>query len=116
MDRITGKSYRDTHSGFDVRVAQIINDRTANKRLVTNPNQLSPQHVARELSEYVCSKLNGNTRYCRGGASATATPVPFVAGRKCPHCGSEELRPIICAPCGGKRTGYRCNKCGKESK
>lgn len=115
LDPITGKGYRDMESSFDARVGQIINDRLANKRLIRKQEDLSPTHVAQELSEQVCQKLNGNPRFCNNSTKVAPTPEPPVANKVCIHCGAAELRPIICAPCGGKKTGYRCHKCGKDT-
>lgn len=115
QDRITGKNYRDMSASFEVRVAQIVNDRLANKRLITNQNQVSPSAVAQELSEYVCEQLNGNTRYCSGAAPRVSVPQAFESGKACKFCGKFELIKSVCVACGGK-VSYVCHACGKSQK
>lgn len=119
QDPITGKSYRDMGAGFEVRVAQIVNDRLANKRLITNQNQVSPSAVSQELSEYVCEQLRGNPRYCTSvGVRASASvsmPAPFMTDKACKFCGKYELRRSVCVSCGGK-VSFVCNSCGKTQK
>lgn len=117
QDRITGKAYKDMAASFEVRVAQIVNDRLANKRLITNQSQVSPSAVAQELSEYVCEQLNGNPRYCtnNGTRSRVSLPQPFITDKACKFCGKYELRRSVCTSCGGK-ISFTCNACGKSQK
>jgi hypothetical protein len=121
QDPITGKGYRDMETGFDQRVAQIVNDRLANRRLIKRERSVTPSDVAFELSEYVCTQLRANPRYCTGGdlppPSFPGGLAAIVPDRKCPHCGAENsLRSVVCVPCGNKHIAYRCNQCGKETK
>lgn len=124
VDPITNKHkrYKDTHTRFNERVKEIIRDRLANRRLLTSDAQLDPELVAEELSEYTCRRLNGNPRFCSGGATANAKAArrqalavesPKVLNRPCTKCGSLDLRPIYCPTCSAlKITGWKCNACG----
>lgn len=118
-DPITGKQYKDTYTLFDQRVKQIINDRTANKRLVGNQNRLNYDFVARELSEYTCIRLNASPDYCTGGSRPQPTyhnpppPQPVITDKLCPYCNVAALVKEVCVTCGGKIT-FTCNNCHRH--
>ena len=120
-DPITGAQYHDLHTRFDERVRQIITNRKANHRLFTDESRVDSTHVARELSEQICQRLNNHPKYCSNGLPrvssnfrVTAAPQPAVKG--CRYCGSDKLTEVVCPTClGHKVVGYKCQSCGKES-
>ncbi len=118
FDSVTGKSYQDSHTLFDERVRQIINDRNANHRLFTNEKLVDFEYVSQQLSEQICERLNGNPTYCTGLPVPVATVVapPVPAGRTCRFCGSGNLEAVLCATCGGSKIDHwLCKDCKKEN-
>jgi len=121
-DRITGKSYNDTHTLFADRVREIIRDRLANKRLFTDANATDFNAVAKELSLQTCGRLKNSLRYCTDGtpqkpkSAVSELPVKKQTG-VCVACGSDNVEPIYCPTCTGKRIiRYKCLVCLKEFK
>lgn len=120
IDHVTGKQYKETGATFNVRVKEIIRDRLANQRLFTDPKKVDPIHVSLELSEYVCARLKGNSQFCTDGTLNQPQPViqqklDAIANRKCPNCGSLNLKATVCPTCAKIRvTGYECKDCGQK--
>lgn len=116
IDRITGKHYTDTHTFFNDRVRQIVNDRMANHRLFTDERLVDELNVAKELSEYTCARLRGNPKFCGvGNNTPISKAFKALSLKVCPHCGSTELDEILCKTCSGRRvTGYTCKSCKKK--
>lgn len=118
-DRITNIRYSDTHTFFDERVAQIVRDRLANRRLYTDENLGTKSQVAVELGEYTCARLGNDPRWCTDGQpgkpKAAVAPASFrgqAAPRECPNCKSAKLIPKQCPTCTTIRiTGYTCSVC-----
>lgn len=107
-DPITGKVYRDRDTLFEGRVKQVVRDRQANARLITNPKFTDPANVAGEISAQNCQRLRNDPKYCTGGAvaqavrlSAAARPV-YVEGQPCPFCKATTIKKAVCLTCGGK--------------
>jgi len=118
-DRITGKQYRDTHTPFAERVKEVIRDRQANARLFTDQKRVDPVSVAQEISEQICARLNGDPRYCTDGIlpsspqSSLHTEFQAVRERRCPICGTDDLKAIQCPTCTSVRIiRYECKKPG----
>ena len=119
-DSVTGKQYNDTHTFFDARVRQIINDRLANKRLLKGDAQIDPGAVAIELSEQMCERMQGNKRFCSESPKAQSPRLVVIApiaqgslARKCDKCGSDSLKPEYCTTCSKlKIVGWKCQACG----
>ena len=118
-DRITGKQYRDTHTPFDERVKEVIRDREANRRLFTDERKVDPTYVALEISEQICARLNGDSRYCTDGTLPTSPKSSLhktfqaVKDKTCPICGEGDMKPIQCPTCSSVRiVRYECRKPG----
>lgn len=121
-DRITGKKYEDSHTTFDERVKQIINDRNANRRLFTDARFVDATYIGIEISEQICERINNNPRFCSDGTVPVQVqypqgpPIPVATTKTCRFCGSGNLKPVYCQTCGGNKIdSYLCVACGKDN-
>jgi len=125
-DPHTAKLFEDPYSDMNTLVKQVIEHRRGNPNIYPESNAAAFDSKAVEL-EILIQFCADKPQYCEDSArpgqpyppvpdpaAVRATVVSQPEGKKCLKCGGSDFEPVICMSCGGRRTGYKCIKCGLE--
>lgn len=123
-DPHTAKSFEDPYVDLNTLIKQVIEHRRANPKIYpeSGASAFDPKAVELEIIIQLCAD---KPQLCEDSAkpgqpypappdpAAVVTPVQSL-DKKCPKCNGQEFTPVICTTCGGRRTAWRCVRCGLE--
>jgi hypothetical protein len=119
QDPRTPMKWKDTHTGLNERVKEVIRFRQANPQIypATDGKFLDSQQVAEEIINYNCQRIGNDPNWCYDETKSQvniAKPAVAPAQNNCPACGCQ-LVARYCKTCGGhKINGYDCPQCKKS--
>lgn len=127
-DPHTGMAFDNPGNDLNAQAKAVAEHRRGNTQIypTDQPLHFNLESIKAEIVVQVCAR---HPSLCEDSATslnpqpaAPLAPLPQPnrfskpGGGACPKCQSADaFEPVICHSCGGKRTGWRCTKCGFES-